>query len=119
MSKIMIVDDDPCLRDAYKKLLTTNGFDVAQADGVKAGEEVPRGEASPNLFLMDIRKSDGPALFEMIRAYYPKAKILLTGAYQLAEQKRMIDEADDFFDKSTGAQTLIEKINSALWPSSN
>ena len=114
----MNVDDDPCLREAYKKLLATNGFDVVQNSHVGAGEE-PREETSPNLFLMDIRKSDGPALFEIIRAYYPKAKILLTGAYQLEEQKRMIDEADDFFDKSTGAQTLIKKINSVLRPSRN
>ena len=55
----------------------------------------------------------------MIRANYPKAMILLTSAYQLAEHKRMIEEADDYYDRSTGAQILLEKIEHILRPSKN
>jgi DNA-binding response OmpR family regulator len=114
MPKIVIVNDDRCMRDAYKKLLATNGFDVADTGAVGTEREGASEKENPNVFLLDIRKSDGPALFEMIRSTYPKAKILLTSSYQFAEQKRMIEEADDFFDKSTGAQILVEKIKGVL-----
>src|SRR3990167_775980 len=103
MSKIVIVNDDPCLRGAYKKLLTTRGFDVALSDRVGTYERGAPGQGRPNIFLLDMRKSNGPALFEMIRAYYPKAKILLASAFPLMEQKRIAVESGGLSETSIGA----------------
>lgn len=69
-----------------------------------------------DLILLDIKmpEVDGPALFEVIQLFHKKAKVIVTSVYPLDEQKRIIAEATDYYDKSQGLDKLIEKVKKTL-----
>ena len=52
MGKILIVDDDPQLRQSFEKLLTNEGHSVQTAPTGEAGIETVR-ESVPDLVVMD------------------------------------------------------------------
>ena len=45
---------------------------------------------------------------------FPKIKVIVTSAYPLDDQKRLIVKADDYFDKSHGTELLLAKIKNLL-----
>ena len=69
-----------------------------------------------DLVLLDIRIPvfNGREIFEALRQYEPKLKIIVCSVYPVDEQKKTIPHADDYFDKSQGTSILTEKVLSFL-----
>lgn len=113
--RVMIVDDEEKIRTIYKKLLTLEDYEVFDAKDWEAATKLLASENIQAVLLdLNMPVVDGTALYEVIRRYYPKIKIIVTSAYPLEDQKHLVLEADDYFDKSHGTELLLEKIKNSL-----
>jgi two-component system chemotaxis response regulator CheY len=81
MSKILIVDDAEFLRVRISKMLSGEGFEILEAENGARAVEVYK-SAQPDLVLMDITmpEMDGLAALREIRAYDPKARVVMLTA---------------------------------------
>lgn len=115
MGKILIVDDEKKIRKIYSRLLTAEGFEVIEKfNAMEASETLVREKV--DLVLLDIKmpEVDGSILYEVMQLFNRKARIIVTSVYPLDEQKRLIPEAVDYYDKSQGTDILLAKIKEAL-----
>lgn len=120
MKKILVVEDDNYLANAYRVKLTKAGFEIKNAfDGNEALETLQI--YTPDLILLDIvmPKKDGFATLEEIKKNEQLKNIPVILASNLG-QKEDMDRglklgAIDFFVKTDfSLNNLIEKINSIL-----
>jgi two-component system chemotaxis response regulator CheY len=81
MPKIMVVDDAQFMRVRLTKLLTSNGFEVVEAEDGEQAVQVYQ-SANPDAVLMDITmpQKDGLEALAEIRAHDPKAKVIMLTA---------------------------------------
>jgi CheY-like chemotaxis protein len=105
MAKILVVEDNDVLRRAYTTILTTQGYEVAEAaDGQSALEKAREWE--PDLILLDILMPiiDG---LEFLRQYkpteHPNVKIIV---FSNSQVPHMISQAVDL-----GAKKYLIKAN--------
>jgi two-component system nitrogen regulation response regulator GlnG len=82
-SRILIVDDDPAIRQAYQEILSNEGYDVLTAggrtEGLAALEQV-NGEVG--LFIVDfgLRDADGPDFArDAVAKYGPRPTLYVSG----------------------------------------
>lgn len=116
MSKALIVDDEAKVRNIYKKILSSESFKVIEAEnGEQAGLMLMQ-HNDIDLVLLDIRMPivNGAVLFDMIKLQNPKAKVIVTSVYPLDDQRRVIDSADGYHDKSEGTEILLLRIKKVL-----
>lgn len=86
MSTILIVDDDPQLRQSFEKLLSGEGHAVRTAPSGEAGlASVEKGV--PDLVIMDVRLpgKNGLETFAAMRAIEPKLPVIIMTAYGTTE----------------------------------
>lgn len=116
MHKIMIVDDDKKIRNLYRKLLMLEQYEVLEAENSHAATRLLMKEPDVELVLLDINMPlfDGSVLYNLLRRFDRRIKVIVTSAYPLEDQKNRIREADDYYDKSQGTEVLLVKIKSAL-----
>lgn len=91
MAKILLVDDAAFMRMRCAKLLSAEGFEVAEAGNGR--EAIAQYEAvRPNMVLMDITmpEMDGIAATREIKRLYPDAVIVMVSALG---QQSMVMEA--------------------------
>ncbi len=86
MAKILIVDDDPQLRQSFEKLLTQEDHTVQTAATAEAGLEIV-GESPPDLVIMDVRLPgmNGLEGSMAMRKVEPKLPIIIMTAYGTTE----------------------------------
>ncbi len=114
--KILVVDDEPGYRALINKELRTAGYQTVLA---QSGEEalVALWEKKHiDLVLLDVRLAvvHGLNIFEIIRKKFPDQRIIVTSVLQKHEQRFLIYDADDYYDKSENLSVLMEKIDNAL-----
>ncbi len=116
MQKILVVDDERKIRDLYKRLLTLENYEVLEAEDSQTATHLLIREKDIRLILLDINMPliDGVMLYNLIRMYDPKIKVIVTSAYTLEDQRRKIVSANDYYDKSQGTEVLIKKVGNAL-----
>ncbi|MDP8213211.1 MAG: response regulator [Candidatus Zapsychrus exili] len=116
MKQILIVEDEPKIRDLYSNLLVSEGYQVLEAsDAVEATNILIR-QHSIDLIILDINMPDinGDIMFGVIQEYDPSLKVLVSSVLNVDEQEELIDMAYDYFDKSEGTDVLLEKVNNIL-----
>ena len=117
MAKILIVDDAEFLRVRISKMLISHGHQVIEADN---GEVAVRAYQSgqPDCVLLDITmpEMDGLAALKEIRAYDPRAKVvMLTALGQEAVVLEAIRSgARDFVVKPFEAERVLNAIHKVL-----
>jgi len=117
MFTILIVEDDPNLRQLMAVYLRRNGFAVLKAqDGEEALSVM---EASmPDLVICDIMmpRMDGYTLTTDLRQAYPTLPILMVTARETLEDKRMAFRAgtDDYMVKPIELDELLFRTNALL-----
>ncbi len=120
MKKILVVEDDTYLANAYKLKLTKEGFEVKNAmDGAEAITILS--SFMPDLILLDliIPKKDGFSVLQELKTKEEWKNIPVIIASNLG-QKEDIDKgmqlgARDFFVKTDlSLNNLIDKIKTAL-----
>ncbi len=112
VARILVVDDDPRIRDVLRRGLTYEGFAV---DTAGSGEEALRlaREQSPDLVILDILMPglDGYEVLWRLRAADPQLPILmLTARDAPADQVRSLNEgADDYVVKPFTFEVLVAR----------
>src|SRR3989338_9038936 len=101
MRKILIVDDDKKIRKIYGDLLSDEGYEVIEAPSAYYANERLLGE-DIDLILLDIKMpgADGSVMYEVIKMFHRKCKIIISSVYPLDEQRHLIPGAEDYHDKS-------------------
>ena len=115
MIKILLVDDDFGIQSLYGKLLKEEGYEVYQAFNAREATNflVTR---KVDLVLLDINmpQVDGVTMREVIDEYDTNLKVIVASVHPLAEQKKMISRADQYFDKAHGTSMLLALIQEVL-----
>jgi CheY-like chemotaxis protein len=120
--RILVVDDEPSVRDTSAAILAAKGYEVRTAqDGFEALAELTR--SLPDLIISDLRMPNmsGFELLSVVRRRFPHiAVIAISGEYHGLTPEGLI--ADAFFTKGQySIQELFQKIadlveNSPLRP---
>lgn len=86
MSTVLIVDDDPQLRQSFEKLLKGEGHTVRTAPTGEAGLAMVR-EQAPDLLIMDVRLPgmNGLEAFKLIHGIEPKLPAIIMTAFGTTE----------------------------------
>lgn len=117
MSKILIVEDDPIIRQTVEYALRRAGFEtLAAADGIE-GLQLAIGQL-PDLILLDLMLPgiDGYAFAEQLRAKDKDvAIIMVTALDQERDKVRGLDSgADDYITKPFSVEELLARVRANL-----
>ena len=111
MIRILIVDDEDGVRRVYKTLLENEGYDVLEAaDAIEASYELNK---SPiDIMLLDIKMPQvyGSMFYDTMQMFHKNVKVIVASVYTIEEQKKMVQGAADYYDKSQGLDLLLDKI---------
>lgn len=115
MKNILIVDGERRIRNVYKLLLTSYGYNTfearnaAEAKGLLAQEKI-------DLMLLDSNLPDakGFVLYDVMQLFYCDVKTIVCSAYPVAKQRLLIPDATAYYDKTKSIEDLFIKIQTAL-----
>ncbi|MGN0877658.1 MAG: response regulator transcription factor [Kiritimatiellia bacterium] len=119
MSKVMVVDDHPMVREGLEAMLEAAGFEVCAlaSDGTEAISFF-KAKVHPDIVLMDIRMPGGSGfdVFKEMKVWYPDIKVLfLAGMPLRVELERAKKEgAHGYLSKSTKRYGLVTAIKRIL-----
>jgi len=124
LANILIVDDDPDVREAVKIILETQHYELIFAsNGEECLEQVKKN--TPDLIILDLLmpKKDGFEVIKELRGHpsYPRIPILVLTAvkkeaagrrYELETALRM--DVDDYIEKPIQPDDLIDRVKRIL-----
>ena len=117
MSKIMIVDDDPNIRELVSTLLKNDGFATCEAKDGRVAFEIIM-EENPDLFIIDLMmpNMDGYELCRRLRQYYENLPILmLTAKSELPSKIKGFEAgADDYLTKPFEGDELLMRVRALM-----
>jgi DNA-binding response OmpR family regulator len=115
-STVLIVDDEPIVRDVVVRYLQRDGFETLQAaDGESARKLIE--DASPHLVVLDVMLPgiDGLALCRWIRARGELPVIMLTARGEEADRIVGLElGADDYMTKPFSPRELAVRVRTVL-----
>ena len=115
MPNILIVDDQPCVRELLSEELVHEGYQVesvGDAESVRAHLRSSR----PDLVLLDLFL-DGPNGWEVLRdvkMQHPHLPVLIVTAYDSFADDPRLSQADGYVIKSVDLMELKQKIAKVL-----
>ncbi|ADR36005.1 response regulator transcription factor [Oceanithermus profundus] len=115
MAKILIVDDDPAIREILRAYLSHEGYELSEAaDGVSALALAP----AADLVVLDLMlpEMDGLEVARHLRRDFPELPILmLTARGEEEERVRGFEEgADDYVTKPFSPRELVARVRALL-----
>src|SRR6185436_16974732 len=95
-ARVLVVEDDPTLRESLKNLLSTAGYDVSEADTLGALQNRLQ-EPAPQALLLDLLLPDGRGLSALpdIKKHWPGCRVVFLtahGALQATEDLYKLDD---------------------------
>jgi DNA-binding response OmpR family regulator len=116
MTTVLVVDDEPIVRDVVVRYLRRDGFDTLEAaDGESARELIET--ASPQLVVLDVMLPgiDGLALCRWIRSRGELPVIMLTARGEEADRIVGLElGADDYVTKPFSPRELAVRVRAVL-----
>ncbi len=117
MRRLLVVDDEPALRESLQRALRTEGFEVtAVSDGVAAIAAVT--ESEPDAIVLDVLMpgADGLEVTRRLRARGHRVPILLlTARDAVGDRVEGLDAgADDYLTKPFALEELLARIRALL-----
>ncbi len=122
--KILVVDDDPDIREAITTILSTQPYEVAEArDGVECLERIREGV--PDLLILDLLmpRKDGFAVVRELRENpkYAKLPILILTAVREDASRRRYEletglalDVQDYVEKPIPPADLLHRVSKLL-----
>jgi CheY-like chemotaxis protein len=116
MKKILLVDDDKKIRSIYRTALEMEGFEVVEVADWESATIALLKHPDTALTLLDINMPcmSGDIVYDVIRLYNPRIRVVMFSVCPVDEQKRLVQRADGYFDKADGVDSLIWKVRAAL-----
>lgn len=115
-ARVLVIDDEPALRQAVERNLAGHGFDVRGAESGEAGLELET-RYHPDLVLLDMVLPDigGTDVIVRLRERTSIPIIVLSVRGAEAEKVRALElGADDYLTKPFGVDELLARIRVAL-----
>ena len=115
-SRVLVVDDEPMVRDVLVRYLSLDGFEVSEAaDGRSALERIT--ENAPDLVVLDLMlpEIDGYEVLRRLRASSPTPVIMLTARGE--ETDRIVGlelGADDYITKPFSPREVVARVRAVL-----
>ena len=112
--RVLLVEDEPVVRNLVHRMLERNGYDVVEGDDGAAALEQARGLAPIDLLLTDVvmPNMSGRELADRIREIHPETLVLYTSGYTdtaiIGEDE--LGDRTQFLQKPFGMTELTEKI---------
>ncbi|WNQ10593.1 response regulator transcription factor [Paenibacillus aurantius] len=116
MNRILVVDDDPHIRELVHVLLKQEGFEVTEApDGAEALERLQETKAVLAVVDVMMPRMDGWALTEELRRHYDIPVLMLTAKGQTADKVKGFNlGADDYLVKPFDPPELVVRVRALL-----
>ena len=116
MTRVLIVEDDPALRNSVRSILERNGYQVQTAgDGAAGARELQT--ASYEVVLLDIGLPfvDGWRILQTLEGKRIPSVIVISARGEERDKVRALDMgADDYLAKPFGADELLARIRAVL-----
>src|SRR5258708_22652510 len=117
LGRILVVEDDPAVQKALKRLFESEGYAVEiQANGKSALESFQ--QAPPAVVILDLRlpKLSGSDVCKEIKAQAPTLPIIVLSATSDVSDKVLLLElgADDYVTKPFSPRELLARVRAAL-----
>ncbi|MCA1917807.1 MAG: response regulator [Flavobacterium piscis] len=120
MALIVVIDDDPDIREASTLVLTAKGHNVITAGTPEEGYDLILNK-KPDLIILDVMMNepdDGFFLAQRLRKENIKTPIIMYTSVSktmgMDFDKGDIVPVDDFVEKPISPDSLIEKVNKLL-----
>jgi len=122
--RILWVEDDPDIREAFKLLLASEGWDITTAESAEEGLRLAP-EVKPDLIISDVIMG-GEHGFNLVgelradEAFADTPIVIFSsvsrrwGETRATREDAMLTEADEFVDKADGAQALLTVLRKYL-----
>ena len=113
---ILIVDDDPGVREMIAEYLTENGYEALQAESGDAMRQVLATRV-PDVVLLDVRlgREDGLTLARYLRERYNVGIIMVTAAGDVVDRVVGLEVgADDYIAKPFDPRELRARLRSVM-----
>ena len=119
-STVLIVEDDPSLREVLSDTLRLEGYMVTSADNGEQALRILRSNKDIALLLSDVQMQPmgGHELLKNCKEQYPALPFILMTAYGTIEKavQTLHDGAADYLTKPFEADTLIEMVSRYISP---
>jgi two-component system, cell cycle sensor histidine kinase and response regulator CckA len=115
---VLVVDDEPAIRNMEMRILQSGGYRVAEAAGAREAFGMLDAGVAPDLLVadLDMPELSGEAMVEQIHASRPNLKVLyVTGNVdRLLDARSMLWDGEAFLDKPFTANGLLEAVSLLL-----
>jgi two-component system phosphate regulon response regulator OmpR len=114
--RILVVDDDPDVREMLRDFLELHHFEVAMASSADEARKLLAGSA-PDLILLDIGLpgEDGLSLARYVREHHDVAIVIVSGAGDTLDRIIGLEVgADDYLTKPFDTRELLARVKSVL-----
>ena len=116
---ILVVDDDPAIREAVRRFLSRNGYEIVTAsDGTEALDVLARRGGNVDLLLTDLTMPGmgGRALITRARADYPALRVICMSGYAEREASHTEEATPlaSYIEKPFSLGTLGRLVRSTL-----
>ena len=115
--KVLIVDDEPDIREILELLLNSNGYEVFSAADGKNAMEILKENPSIDLMILDVMMphEDGITVIKKIREFSKIPVLFLTAKTQESDKEEAYaNGGDDFLGKPFSQNELLMKVNSLI-----
>ncbi|NOU69762.1 response regulator [Paenibacillus sp. LMG 31461] len=116
MAPIMIVDDDPYIRELVRVFMLNEGFDVVEAeDGVQALKKLQTVQVDMVILDVMMPNMDGWELCKELREHYDLPILMLTAKGETAQKVKGFElGADDYLTKPFEPLELAMRVRALL-----
>jgi two-component system response regulator PilR (NtrC family) len=117
VTRVLVVDDEPSMREFLSIALARDGYDVATAkDGVEALKLMEESPASVVLSDLSMPRKGGMELLEEVRQNWPETIVVIITAFGTIENavKALHLGATDYVSKPFNLEEILLKIRRAL-----
>jgi two-component system, cell cycle sensor histidine kinase and response regulator CckA len=116
---VLIVEDDPGVRDLSAKILRRRGYTVLAAEGGDEARQIcERHEGAIHVLLSDVMMPgmNGPMVAKMLRSMRPDLKVVFMSGYSSADVARhgVVQDDAPFLQKPFTPERLANTISEVL-----